>query len=285
MTDQKPEQTRRSLDFEIPKLEDRYLLATVNFRRFNNTKIDRSANQMVKAAAKGGDGMGVYSKYLVPPEEMKPITQAYQTFMSYHYSVTAPMATGTQMLPIKLHDEHATKAQKARSDIEQAVSELVARWDGLVALAESRLGSLFAPNDYPKRDDVAQYFRFGVQYHPIAKSAQFQDIATLSEDIRADLVTQLERHYAEQAITATHHTIDKIVTAVGRKRVALTPDMVEVFRELNVADDPRLNTLLDEMERKLCAFDPDRVAGDSEYRKLYQEQAASLESKLRGLAQ
>lgn len=245
-------------------LNDRALLVQLNISQWTAKKHDKKATREVAHTAGAIESAGNYHKKLLPMSDaLANIHAKSSSIRQHYYENTLPWGIdGTQILPTGNYLNFMTEFRQAKSDWGVLVREFMSQYDTLVADAPRLLGSLYNPKDYPDRITVQAKFDMDLVVMPVP-TADFR--TSLASDelsrIQNDMEDRLKRasQVAMQDVwqrlyDKVKHMADKLddPKAIFRdSMVENARELCEMLPRLNIADDPNLEALRQQVEASL----------------------------------
>lgn len=188
------------------------------------------------------------------------------------------------------------RLQEFRSELQQAVAELDDQYAELRLSAQSRLGELYNPADYPPRLQAA----FGVSWEfpsvePPNYLAQLQPTLYAQECQRVQAQFSEAVQLAEQAFLAelsqlVDHLAERLSgTADGRPKVfrdSAVDHLTEFFarfQRLNIGSNAQLEGLVAQAQQVLRGVDPQRLRAEEPLRQRVATQISAVQAALDGL--
>jgi len=254
----------------ITKLQDRYLLVSLNSRQPAVTKkSDKAKAAAVKDMLTKGvdavtaDKIAKAQIELWPNKEISDVMTPYHSFNTYHRRVTIDYLPGKGMpklLSIHKQQEHSDKFYALKLAHEQCKADFIGRYSKIMESIESHCGEYFDPANYPSKDAVANAFEFSVQYMPLADPSAFE-LGAFTVEQSTELKKQLNatvqkaadnatREYRDRLRDSVQHIASKLRGGKGtRLHGSLLTNLEELLdADLNVSADPELQTVIDSVK-------------------------------------
>ena len=276
-------------------LKDDAMIVRLSISQWTARKFDKGiTNQIANEYAVGAD-VGRYNKVLIAKEAIQVITKAVSAARSFHYENTLPWDDGGgRMLPAKNFMAYSKEMRKFKNQYAIAVKEFLENYPTYRDEAEVKLGGMFRVEDYPGQSQIECKFGFSTDIEPVPNSGDFRvDLQGKEADkIREQLDARLKERVAE----ATKDLFVRLNNVVGKFADKLADDkaifrdtlvenvveLVNLLPMLNVANDPKLELLRKEVQKKVCAYEPDNLRQDSDARKKAAEDARKIMDKMSG---
>ena len=265
----------------MTRMVDAMVLVSLNVRTWTGRKEDKRISAEVARDHNVKGEAGKYSKVLVAPHLIKPVTQAVSELRTFHYSRTLPWADeGPRVCPVGIYEEYKT-GMELRKDVFGTVSrDFVNHFDDVLQEARTRLNGMFDQRDYPR--NIASKFGCSYKFTPLADPNSSDFRLNIGDIERAKLRSEIEEAYKESSTVAVLDLYQRLGTAVqamatrlasyridpltnkteGRFHASLVEnlrDLVSLIPAMNFTADQRLEALRKDVEKSLCAFDADTL--------------------------
>ena len=174
-------------------------------------------------------------------------------------------------MPVSMFLEYKQELNTRRGLFDGMVGAFLDNYDMLVSQAQTHLGNLFDPGDYPDVDVVARKFGFKTVFSPVPESGDFRldtnavDIEELKEQYDAAYSARLND--AMQSAWDTLHNLlsrmsEKLVEPEGEKakvfhKTFLTnaQELCSLLTHLNITKDAQLERARQDLEKMLFGAD------------------------------
>jgi hypothetical protein len=175
---------------------------------------------------------------------------------------------------------------------ERLVDKFIGEYPALRDDARARLNGLYCDADYPPTHEVRAKFKFDMAFYPVPDSKDWR--VQLSDSETDYLRRQIEDKVMSCQGRAMREAWDRIYKVVSKAQERLA-DLKNVFRDtlienarelceilptLNIADDPHLESMRDEVERRLCAYDPDDLRNNDHVRLAVADQLKDMMERM-----
>lgn len=275
------------------KLSDKALLVQLQISRWTARKFDRKATEDV--ANKHGTvvDVGRYNKSLLPMNDMlDQVNKKATAIREKFYKNTLPWGiNGTQILPSANYLSFMTEFRKDKSDYQWLVGLFVDAYPDLQQDAQRFLGSLYNPSDYPSADEIANRFKIDMAVFPVPSDDFRTNIADDElQRIQSDVQQRVEQaaHNAMQdawqrLYDRVKHLADKLndpKATFKNSTVEHITELCQLLPRLNFADDPNLEAMRLEVERKLVGHHPDALRNDPDLRRDKAQEANDIMAKM-----
>jgi hypothetical protein len=239
--------------------------------------------------------MGKYSKNLIDPDALKPISEAANAARTIHYEQSLPWSDdGKRILPAANFLPYSELMRDARRVFEERVNYFIARYDTLVDAAKIALNGLFDPRQYPSAHELNNKFYFEVSTDVLPTSQDFRvdlDRGTV-EAIRAEIEGRTQATVKE----AQRDLWTRLQTTVGNMAESLKVEdkifrdslvsnvrqIVDLIPRLSLEDDPELDAIRAHVAATLATKDPETLRKNKTIRKQTADEAAAILQKMAG---
>jgi hypothetical protein len=266
----------------VKDLTTKAMLVSVSFTQWNETKGDKKANQAVEKETGAGEKAGNYRKRLAAKSAVSPVSNAISNCRDFVKEQTRPWsdAGGYRILPSKNYLYFTTELRKHFAIIENAVSEMVGKYDQMKDDAKAFLVGLYDEDDYPTAQEIKAKYTCKMQVMPIPNVNDFRITQISDEDVDA-IRKQIEDEMNVINKNLMRDLWDRLYGVVEKAQVAFAdPDMkfhdskidniaetISILRRLNMDDDPKLERMCKVVEARICNLDPQEIRKEPEARK------------------
>lgn len=239
------------------------MLVELTIRQWTARKHDRKVSREVDQGH-GAQNAGRFNKQLIAKDALEKIAKKAGAIREFHYAHTLPWGNnGQRLLPSSFFMNYTGELRKHCDEFNRLVDAFMVDYPQLVADARSRLGTLYDPADYPPMAAVRSNFSVEFQIFPVPTSGDFRvDVAA---DERAEITSQIEKATLERQASATKACFVRVRDVLQRMKqqcvegktritdslVADARDLTSMLDGLNIAGDPELTRLNNEIRRDL----------------------------------
>lgn len=276
-------------------LRDEAMIVRLSISQWTARKFDKAVSQKVATDYAVDAEVGRYNKVLIAKEAIQIITQAVSAVRTFHYENTLPWDDGGgRILPSKNFLTYSKEMRKFKQRFDDAVVEFVGNYDEYRDEARKRLSGMFREADYPGRREIVRKFGFSTDIEPVPSAEDFR--VTLQSKDATRIGKQLEARVNARVVEATKDlfirlsdVVKKFAEKLADKdaifRDSLVENIVELVNllpKLNVANDPELGKICKEVQKKVCAFEPDTLRESEEVRSKAAKDAQAILNKMSG---
>ena len=259
-------------------ISQKAVLIKLSVSQWTARKFDRAITNEVAANHGVSSDAGRYNKLLIPAEEIKKIAKTVNAARTFFYANTLPWTDEYRIRPTNGYMEFMSELGKHKDAFENETREFCRQYEGLIYEAKQKLNSLFNPADYPNPQDIAKKFGFSVSVMPLAGSKDFRiDLSQAEVQKMGDSLDKANKKAMSGAMStawerlheAVVHMADKLQDGDSVFRNSLVEnleELVKILPVLNIADDPELTKLCEEVDKQLCSLDPDTLREDKKAR-------------------
>lgn len=248
-------------------LQNSAMLVALNVRQWTARRFDRTATKEVDEKH-GAKDAGRFNKLLIDKGALEPIDKIENSARTYHYSVTLPWGDqGQRILPAALFMDYTQSMDQFKREFESRVRDFLVEYPRLMQEARNRLGSLYDPQDYPDAQDIRTKFEFGLVITPIPSAQDFR--VQLNEEYVDQIKADLMERQNKQQIEAVRHVWQRVREVVERIKDTCSKEkpriydsmmdnakqLIEILPALNLAGDPQLDKLAEEMKQLVVSTD------------------------------
>jgi hypothetical protein len=281
--------TSSSADLAAVRLPERALLVSLNIREWRGRRRDRDVTERVANEHGADRHAGCYTKALVPKRFLAKIAQVRSEARTHHHELTLPWCDeGLRILPVDLHLEYMQDFRGLRARFNLAVADFLDAYDDAKAAARVSLGSLYREEDYPSSLMLQDAFSFEVRPQPLPTGEDWR--IDLPEATVESIRLELEHRIEEARNLAVADLYKRLAGVVSRMATTLAEpdkifrdslvtnvrDLCDLLPYLNIAEDPALASLSDEIARRLAALDTTQLRHDPASRQAAAVDASAL---------
>lgn len=267
--------------------DKRAMLVELTIRQWTARKHDKKVSREVDQGH-GAQNAGRYNKQLIEKGALESVAKQAAAIRTFHYARTLPWGNnGQRLLPAKFFMEYRTELIKLRDEFNRNVNNFMLLYPQLVAEARTRLGTLYDPTEYPPATDVRLSFGVEFEIFPVPTAGDFRvDVA--SEE-RSEITAQIEAATLERQAGATKACYVRVRDVLQRMKqqcvagktritdslVADARDLTSALDDLNIAGDPELTRVNEEIRRDLL-IDAEDLRRDPKARQAVGDRASEL---------
>lgn len=260
-------------------LASNYLLCNLQIRSWSGKATDQDATREVIESKQAAKDSGAFTKNLMASAgvELKAVHQQGGNLRHFVYAKTLPWCAngegvqrGSRLLASSTAMDFLQEFKQHKKNYDEAVRALVAVWDLRVGQAMQNLGQLARASDYPSAVDIPKMFAVTIDMEPPHSMSDFSRL-----NVPAALATALgNRHIAvaqQQVSNAMNEMRDRILVELERINVQMSKKasgektrlydslitnmqgLVQMARNMNLTNNPKLTELAEKIERKLLA--------------------------------
>lgn len=271
------------------KLNDRALLVSLSISQWTARKLDKKATKEVADNNRASTSAGRYNKSLLPLNDMLAnVHQKTGVIREKFAKNTLPWGIdGTRILPSANYLQFMQDFRKEKAEWQTLVTSFIDNYDYLVAEAKRWLGDLYDPNDYPTKENITNKFNMDMAILPVPSNdfrvaLSSDELTRIQEDLESRMAT-----VQQEAMNDCWHRLYKHVEHITEKlsdpKNIFRDSMIENAREtcdlltrLNIAEDPNLEAMRQQVERKLLDHHPDTLRNDLDVRQDAAEEARKI---------
>ena len=279
----------------MPNISEKAVLVTLKISQFTKTKEDKSVSKEVEEAHKAKNDAGKYQKLLLSKEVTKEIQKIAGRARTFHYERTLPWGDeGTRLLPAKWYMDYISEMKKLEHEFNMKVFEL--DYQGAIEEAKQRLGDMFNENEYPDQKEFQEEYSFNYKVYPVPDKNDFR-VNLSKEDIEI-MKVELEENLQKTQVGVNKAVWRKLYDVVKKMSDTLGDEdkqfhkslvdniksLCEILPELNILEDPLLETLKMEVVEKLTITSPEVLRDDIEKRNDVAKNAEDLAKRMSAYA-
>ena len=274
-------------------LTTKALLVQLNISQWSARKYDKRVTKVVNDSSGASSDAGRFNKALLPAaNKLEAIHKMSTRIRNEYYKQTLPWGMeGTMLLPTANYMVFMADFNRMKNEWQYAVDAFVNDYPTLVSAAQQHLGSMYNPDDYPPVGVLADKFSMGLSVMPVPSTDFRVEIGDDEMDrIKADVEQRVKK--AEQQAMGDlwkrlYERVKNIAerlsdpTAVFRDSLLENAhEICDILPRLNVADDPNLTSLCDELLVVLDGKKPDALRTNLTVREDTAKQAQAIADKM-----
>jgi hypothetical protein len=270
-------------------LHEKSLLITLTLSGIPSARADKQITKDVLFQQNADADAGRWVSRLWPREAMEPIRGLDSQIRTFHYNKTLPwMDKGERIIAARTFTAYMDHMRELRYKRETLVQGFLDHYDDWIDKARDMRGDLFKADEYPHVTDARRRFKFELASMPVPHTADFR--VTLAaedmEEIRAGLEARV--HQAEETATRDLYRrmaapvaalVDRLANPDGRFTEATLNALKELcatLPDINVLDDPAVETLRQTIEAQLCHLNPETITNSRSDRSRALDKANSI---------
>lgn len=253
-------------------LHEKTLLISLTLTGIPSSRCDKRITRDVLFQQNAQADAGRWVSRLWTKEAMEPIRALDGQIRTFHYERTLPwMDKGERIIASRTFTTYMDRMREFRFKRETLVQGFIDCYDDWIEQAKEMRGDSFKRDEYPHPLEARRRFRFELASAPVPHASDFR--VTLAEEDMEEIRSGLEARVQHAETTATRDLYRRMAAPVGAlvERLAnpdgrFTEATLNSLRELcaslpdiNVLDDPAVETLRQAIEAQLCSLHPETV--------------------------
>ena len=277
----------------MSKLNNKALLVQLTVSQATMRKRDKKATQEIALANNTDVSAGNYNKALLPmAQSLSDVHKKTTLIRQMYYDNTLHWGgDGTMLLPSANYLSYMGKFRQAKTEWTTLVNKFLDDYPRLQSNAQSFLGSLYNPSDYPDIDDLRDKFSMEMIVMPVPAddfrvSISDSELAQVQADVnaRVESATTKAMHEAWQRLyDRVKHISDKLHDHKAIFRDTMidnTKELCDVLKRLNVNDDDNLEQLRAEVEQSFTKEPPESLRNDPHLRSRKANEASDIMKRM-----
>ena len=274
-------------------LTNKALLVSLNISVWTARKLNKAESEEVARRNGAVDMSARVNVALLPgAESLREVQLLAGTIRTDYYQMTLPWMDNMQIIKADGYMAFTQVIARRKQEWDSLVTRFLNDYPALRATAGAKLNGLYNHDDYPAPHRVAEKFKMEVAFYPVPDANDWR--VELSDTETEFLKQQIEDKVMERQGVAMREAWDRIHAVVSKARERLS-DPKNVFRDslvenarelckilpsLNIADDPRLEQMRNEVERHLCDYDPDDLRKNEGVRLAVADKMADIMARM-----
>jgi hypothetical protein len=265
-------------------LANNFMLAKLHVRIWSGRKTDKdaSAELLADKGAVANAAAVVKNLFAGKDASLKDTHAAYTRIRTWFYEHTAPWTTNTvgamkgdRLIATVDSINFLSEFAKLKKQAEDAKDEFLAEYDQLVQDVAQSLGQLYDASQYPSKAQVATLFGAEMSLQPLPQTTDFKRLTNVPASLVEGLSDLYERNMEAQMNNALSDVQKRLLgelermdtqlskVAAGEKTrlfksmVTNLKHLVGLTKSMNFTDNAEINTIADEIEKHLLAYEVD----------------------------
>ena len=270
-------------------LQSKALLVQLSVSQWTARKMDKRVTQDIIAQHHADAKSGNFHKSLLAGTDLlSNIHDKTTDIRKYVYNNTLPWAVnGTALLKSSAYLGFMTDFRKMKNDWEYLVDRFCTEYPTLKQAAKSRLNTMYREADYPDDHRIRAKFNIDLGIYPVPNddfrvSIGDAELAQLQADVEAR-VQSASQTAMQEAWKRLYERVEHISNKLSDPKAIFRDSMIENAKEicnilprLNFTDDPNLETMRQEVEKKLAGHHPDALRNNPTLRESTADEAKKI---------
>ena len=274
-------------------LTNKALLVTLNISQWAARKLDRQETAALAAKHGTVDGVARVNKSLLPmAKSLDAIHKLTGAIRTDYYKLTLPWSEGQGIIKADGYIAFTQIMSEHKRKWEAAVAKFIADYPQLREDAKLALNGLYKDEDYPDPQVVAAKFRMDVGFYPVPDAGDWR--VSLSDSEVETLRSQITDRVMEAQGRAMKEAWQRVYDVVSKAHERLSVpdnifrdslienarDLCRILPSLNIADDPALEKMRQDIEYNLCDYEPDDLRKNPGLRSDVSDKLADIMAKM-----
>lgn len=286
-------------------MSEKAMLADLTIKGWSARATDKEANEFAATNYQANAKWTKFTKRLLSTDATKAIRKAEAEARAKHKELTLPWSeSGQRILPAKAFADYQKDMGEILDRWTEAVDQLVAVYDDLREEARAELGGLFDEGDYPSSAELQGKYVFDMELTALDVKGDFRVQMSDAEMKRLqDQITARTEARMATAMTDVYKRLHDVVSHMAERLKAYKPktkdagvenpfrdatlnnvrDIVDLLPKLNIANDPALDELAQEVTQNLLAADAKELRSDSTQRESVAQEAERIVGVMAGM--
>lgn len=274
---------------------ERAMLVNLSISYWTGKASDDQVVDEISAAHAADKDVHDYRKRLVKAEAVNKFKAVRSQARAYHLEKTLPWIDGgIRILPAALYMDYVAKMHEFHSKYDEEIAAFLRAYPGLKVEARKRLGSLYREEDYPTPESLLRKFGWDLGVFPIPQKDDWR--VNLGNKEAETIRSQIEERVTAALSMATRDLwkrLYEVVRALAEKMAEAEPkfrdsiignirELVGMLPQMNITDDPKLETMRRQVDEQLAKLNPDELRDDPKARKKTRDAADKLLEAMAG---
>lgn len=280
----------------MTSLSNRALLVSLNISQWTARKYDRTESQAIASKHNINADIARVNKSLLPmSHELDAIHKLTGAIRTDYYKYSLPWQDGMQIIKSEGYMKFTAMIADHKCKWDDAVTKFLDCYEDSINDARHLLGTLFKDEDYPSLSVVREKFKMDVAFTPVPSANDWR--VELSDTEVNALRKQIEERVSDSQSKAMQEAWQRVYDVVSKAHERLAnPDAIfrdtlvenavelcSLLPSLNLADDPHLEQMRQEIEGSLCAHTPEQLRVSPLAREQVAAKMADIMSKMGGM--
>jgi len=268
-------------------LSDKAMLVHLRISMWTGSRKDKNVTSKVCKDYEAKDDAGSWWTHFIPKKELAEIQTASNKVRSTWVAWTLPwMDGGVRIIPAVRYGGYDTAIKEAITAYNKAVAAFLIKYPSIAADAENRLKKLLDGKRMPSVTEIQSKFGVVQDLLPIPRASDFRLDLPVQQQIETSLKGMSKKAMSdvwEQLVAI----ICKIQSTLNDPEKKFKNSLIENLREfcnilpqLNLTDDPQLETMRQEAITKLAEIDPEDLRENKSFRKGTAKKAKDVLDKI-----
>lgn len=271
-------------NIQLPDITQSAMLVRFSISAWTAKANDKKVAEEVATKHNTTSDVGRYIKTLVDKAAISAVHNA-----AFH--VRTVFNDGVRILNSTAYFDFTAAMQKALVEYDEKVDTFVSSYEDLVAEAKKKMNGLFNPADYPSPEDIKRKFGHSIVVMPMPDAKDFR--VALSQAEADNVRANIEAHVKQTLNDAMKDAWDRLYSEVKhiadilKEKKAVRDSLREnavalcgILSKINVTGDAHLEEMRKEVERSICAYDPDSIRKSKSLRSKVAKNADDIISKM-----
>jgi hypothetical protein len=200
------------------------VLVELNISVWGASRLDRSAtDQVVNGANAVSNAAQVRKNLMAGDHTRKEIADFAAGCRMWHNRQTMPWSDkGSRLLPTSAFLDYKRDADNRKAEFDSLVQTFLTAYPQLVIDAQTRMGSLFDPGDYPDVAEVASKFGFSMTFSPVPDVGDFR--VKVTDDAMAEMQSSYNDAFASRMAAVVKEPWDRLHEMLVAMSAKMTED-------------------------------------------------------------
>jgi hypothetical protein len=254
-------------------LHDKSLLVSLTLSGIAATRADKIITREVLHEQQAEADAGRWMARLWPKEALEPVRTLDSQIRAFHYVKTLPwLDKGERIIAARAFSDYAAAIRTFRIQRDQAVQNFLDSFHDWIERARQMRGTAFNHAEYPTKEKAAKRFTMEIASQPIPHADDFRirlaetDMAAIQDELDSRVeraAYEAERELYRRVAGPVAHLVERLADPAAKFTDASFNALKEVVAslpDLNIFDDPEIETLRREIQNQLCRLDPAGLA-------------------------
>lgn len=251
-------------------LQSKAVLLRCRISKWDGAVRDVAASKQFTKQNNMDENSGVFNKYLISKNALKPIDKAVNDIRNFHHKMTVPWSLeGVGLITNNLLLEYMQGMRQLKDAFDFAVRNFIDHYDVHVSDAKKRLGPRFIAAEFPSKYELQDKFSVEIAPLPIPSSDHMLidltnaglDKTIVDKEVNKAVNKAMSRVWSTvtSRLTQLHDVLADTEHRVHKSHFDFLRDYIEKLQEFNLFEDENFDAFADFINTNVLAIPIDLV--------------------------
>jgi hypothetical protein len=277
----------------MSKIQERAMIIKFEQGKWGAKVRDVDAEDYISKEKYGAKGkVGNFYKKLMP-DYVSKINSIFSQAYIYHQEQTVPYdRKGRSIIMNTNYLNYVGRMNLFQAEIDSCLAEMIENYDEEIELEKKRLNKGFKESDYPTKEEIQSSYRLSIDPEPIPTGSIYNEELDDAENKRInDMVEKRVEERLQQGMGKVWERVAKVLANMLERLsnpdsriydtlITNIEELCDTLPHLNVANDPHLEEIRQEMLNKLTKISSDTLRDNPTVRKSTAKEAHDILTKM-----